>query len=230
MIDHQNITFLEYLHRWLSQRPQVTLTDIIPDPAKAAFFAVDITNGFCYAGALASPRVATIVQPTVDLMTRAWKAGVRHYLLFQDTHEPEATEFSQFPPHCVRGTPEAETVDAIKALPFYQAMLTYPKNSIDSTAGTGLLDWLTNHPEIDRFIVTGDCTDLCTYQLAMSLRLQANAHQLERKVYLPIECVQTYDLSVEVAEKIGAMPHPGDFFHLTFLYHMQLNGIEVIHL
>jgi hypothetical protein len=24
------------------------------------------------------------------------------------------------------------------------------------------------------------------------------------------------------------MPHPGDFFHQTFLYHMVLNGIEMV--
>ena len=30
------------------------------------------------------------------------------------------------------------------------------------------------------------------------------------------------------ANAIGAFPHPGDFFHQVFLYHMALNGIQVV--
>jgi hypothetical protein len=48
------------------------------------------------------------------------------------------------------------------------------------------------------------------------------------RVIVPANAVDTYDLSVEAAEAIGAMPHPADFFHQTFLYHMALNGIEVV--
>jgi hypothetical protein len=35
-------------------------------------------------------------------------------------------------------------------------------------------------------------------------------------------------MPIEVANAIGALPHNGDFLHLVFLYHMRLNGVEVV--
>ena len=153
---------------------------------------------------------------------------MKHILLTQDTHEPDAVEFASFPPHCVRGTAEAEPVAEIQALPFFHEMVILPKNSIASGLNTGLSDWLDAHPEVDTFIVVGDCTDLCTYQLAMHLRLDANARQIQRRVIVPADCVETYDLPVEIARQIGSLPHPADLLHAVFLYHMALNGMEVV--
>lgn len=45
---------------------------------------------------------------------------------------------------------------------------------------------------------------------------------------MPANAVDTYDLSIEAAADIGAMPHPADFFHNLFLYHMGLNGVQVV--
>ena len=45
---------------------------------------------------------------------------------------------------------------------------------------------------------------------------------------VPANAVDTYHLPVETAEAIGAMAHHGEFFHQVFLYHMALNGIEVV--
>jgi hypothetical protein len=82
---------------------------------------------------------------------------------------------------------------------------------------------------VTNFIVVGDCTDICTYQLAMHLRLRANALQRrEDRVILPVNAVDTYDMPVSFAEQIGATPHDAELLHLIFLYHMMLNGIEIV--
>jgi nicotinamidase-related amidase len=172
--------------------------------------------------------VAGIVEPITRLFELAWQQGVRSFVLPQDTHEAEAMEFAQWPAHCVRGTREAETVEAFTRLPFFSEMTVLEKNSIHSGINTGLNAWVEDHPQIDTFIVVGDCTDLCVYQLAMHLRLDANARQLQRRVILPVDCVQTYHLPVETAQSLGIMPHPGDLLHAVFLYHMALNGVEVV--
>jgi nicotinamidase-related amidase len=206
----------------------MALDEAIPDPQKTAVLSVDVTRGFCYEGALSSPRVAGIVEPIVSLFERAWDRGVRKIVLSQDTHEPNAVEFAQWPPHCVRGTAEAETVQEFKALPFFSAMQVFEKNSIASGLNPGIGSWIQDHPEVDTYLVAGDCTDLCTYQLSMHLRLDANERQLKRRVIVPADCVQTYDMPVETAQSLGILPHPGDLIHVLFLYHMQLNGIEVV--
>lgn len=223
-----SIPFIDYLEGWQSGLPAISLAKAIPDPTRTAIVSVDMINGFCYEGPLSSPRVARLVPPITRLFTRAWDAGVRSILLIQDTHEPDAIEFAQWPPHCVRGSSEAETVKEIKALPFFNQMEVFQKNSIQSTLNTGLPTWIADHSQVNNYIVVGDCTNLCTYQLAMTLRLDANARQVERRVLLPADCVDTYDLPVESALSGGLMPHPGNFTHATFLYHMALNGVEVV--
>jgi nicotinamidase-related amidase len=220
--------FLDYLDGWMAAQSSLPLTEVIPDPAHAAILSIDVINGFCYEGVLSSPRVAEIVGPITRLFERAWQHGVHHIVLSQEMHEPDALEFAQFPAHCVRGTHEAETVDSFKRLPFFDQMVVIGKNSINPAMNTGLNDWVAAHPEIDTYIVVGDCTDLCTYQLAMFLRLNANAHQVTRRVIVPVDCAQTYDMPVDTARQIGVLPHPADLLHAVFLYHMALNGIEIV--
>ena len=227
-LTQQALPFLGYLETWLPALPALPLADVANDPAKTAIISVDVIEGFCHQGPLSSPRVAGIVEPIAQVFERAWAHGVRNIVLTQDTHEPEAVEFAQFPPHCVRGTEEAQTVSRFRALPFFDQMVIIEKNSIHSGLNTGLNDWLAAHPEVDTFIVVGDCTDLCTYQLAMHLRLDANARQLQRRVIVPANTVQTYDMPLETAQEIGAVPHPGDLLHAVFLHHMLLNGIEIV--
>jgi nicotinamidase-related amidase len=228
LLSAQAEPFLAYLQGWLENLPVLPIAQAFSEPDQAAILSVDVIEGFCKHGALASPRVATIVTPIAALFQQAWQAGVRNIILTQDTHEPDAVEFAQWPAHCVRGSAEAETVSELKALPFFEQVTVFEKNSIASGLNTGLNDWLAAHPAVNTFIVVGDCTDLCTYQLAMHLRLDANARQLQRRVIVPADCVQTYDLPVETAASLGILPHPGDLLHATFLYHMQLNGVEVV--
>jgi nicotinamidase-related amidase len=225
---HRSKPFLEYLSSWQAELPVIPLSEAIRDPKRTAILSVDVINGFCYEGALSSPRVKAIIGPIVKLFKAAWADGVRHIVLAQDTHEPEAVEFGQYPPHCVRGTPESEAVPEFKALSFFNQMTVLEKNSIHSALNTGLSQWIEAHPEVDTYLVVGDCTDLCTYQLAMHLRLDANARQLKRRVILPADCVDTYDMTVETAKSISAMPHEGELLHAIFLYHMALNGVEVV--
>ncbi len=220
--------FLTYLDEWMGSLQPVRLSTLASPPERVAVVSVDMVNGFCHEGPLASPRVKALIPPIVDLMRKAWDAGVRHFLLTQDTHDPSAVEFSAFPPHCVRGTTEAETIPELKALPFFSHMIVFEKNSIDSAKNTGLPAWTEEHRQVDRYIVVGDCTDLCIYQMAMHLRLDANARQLQRQVIVPANCVETYDLPVAAARSIGAVPHDGDLLHKVFLYSMMLNGIQVV--
>jgi nicotinamidase-related amidase len=220
--------FLQYVDQWINDLAAPTLSDISPFPQKTALFSVDVINGFCTQGALSSPRVQNIVNPITNLITAAWDHGIRNIVLTQDTHEPDAFEFGSFPPHCIRGTAEAESVPEFKSQPFYTQMTILEKNSIHSGIDTGLNEWMAAHAGVDTFIVVGDCTDLCIYQLAMYLRLDANARHLQRRVIIPANCVDTYDMPVKTAVKIGAMPHDGDLLHAIFLYHMALNGIEIV--
>ena len=222
-------SFLDWLSRWEENLPEVSLEDVIPDPTRTALVSEDMVKGFCEEGALASPRAAGIVPAVVRLFQRAHDLGLRHFLLFQDTHDSDAVEFGAYPPHCVAGTDESETIEPLKALSFSDLFVTMPKNSISSSMGTGLDAWLETHPQVTDFIVVGVCTDICVYLAALHLRVRANVlGQREARIIVPADCVQTYDLPVAATVGLAALPHDGDLLHSIFLYHMALNGIEVV--
>ncbi len=221
--------FLDWLARWEADLPSVNLETVASNPAHVVLISEDLTIGFCYQGPLASPRVAGIVPAAIRLFRRAHDLGVRHFLLAQDTHDPDAIEFSAFGPHAVAGTVQSETIDELKALPFSDLFMVVPKNSISSSIGTGLRPWLERHPEVTTYVILGDCTDLCVYHVAMYLRMRANVLGLrDARVVVPADCVQTYDIPLETAAELGIMPHDGDLLHSVFLYSMALNGVEVV--
>jgi nicotinamidase-related amidase len=224
--------FLGWLVDWYNERPALDLAGTLEAAGgaeRAAVMAVDVTNGFCHEGPLASDRVRSIVQPIASLFVRASELGVQHFVLPQDTHSETALEFGSFAPHCKSGTAESETVPELANLPFSDGFTVIEKNSISVAEGTELDGWLEVHGEVTTFFVVGDCTDLCTHQLAMHLRLRANAANLKDvRVILPVDAVQTFDIPVEVAESLGIMPHHGDLLHLVFLYNMAQNGIEIV--
>lgn len=222
-------TFLDWLSQWEKNLPSLDLEDTVSDTSRLALVSEDLVKGFCNAGPLASERVAGIVPAVVDVFQRAHNLGVRHFLLLQDTHDPDAPEFSAYPPHCVAGSEESEMIDELRSLAFANLFTVIPKNSISSDVDTDLTSWLDQHPKVTTFIVVGDCTDICVYHGATYLRVRANTLGKENaRVIVPANCVQTYDLPVETAVKVGAMPHDGDLLHRVFLYQMALNGIEVV--
>ena len=224
--------FLAYLADWYAGlEPLDVKADWAANGIAAnnvAVFVVDMVNGFCHAGPLAGERVKALIPPVQAAIERCYALGVRHFLLPQDTHQPDALEFAQFGPHCVAGESESDTVPELAGSPAAAAFTVVAKNSLHPAYGTALADWLDRHPEVRYFLVIGDCTDLCVYQTAMYLRLAANAAQRDCRVVVPENCVQTYDLPVAPAQSIGAMPHDGDLLHLVFLYHMALNGVRIV--
>ena len=220
--------FLHWLGEWkrgLASRP---IDEVVAEPARTAVASVDMIVGFCSEGPLASSRVAGIVAPVAKLFENMHASGVKHFLLFQDTHEEDAPEFESFGSHCVAGSKESETVPELSKLPFSDLFTIIPKNSLSAALGTILDEWLASHRDVGQFIVVGDCTDLCVYQLAMHLKLSANASNIKRSVIVPADCVDTYDMPVDRAEGLGILPHDGELLHHLFLYHMALNGIDVI--
>ncbi len=224
--------FLGWLVEWYTRRPVLDLGQTVEEVGgaeKVAVMAVDATNGFCHEGPLASDRVGQIVAPITRLFARAFELGVSHFVLPQDTHSEDAVEFGSFAPHCRAGTAESQTVPELLSLPFSDLFIVLEKNSISSSHGTGLDAWLEAHPEVTTFLVVGDCTDLCTHQLAMHLRLRANAANLKAvRVIVPIDGVDTFDIPLDVARDLGIMPHHGELLHLLFLYSMAHNGIEIV--
>ncbi len=53
--------FLAYLDEWLAALPEKTLEQVAPIPGEAAIFSVDLIQGFCTIGPLASAGMTAAV-------------------------------------------------------------------------------------------------------------------------------------------------------------------------
>lgn len=185
-------------------------------------------NGFLHFGPLASNRVQSLARPVTDLFRAAWDHGIRDFVLCQDTHHPSTPEFDAYPPHCLDDSAESETIPELANLPFAGSFTIVEKNSLSPSIGTVLDGWLDANPQVTTAIVVGDCTDLCTYQLAMYLRMRANALNIQGySVIVPMNAVDTFDIP-HTDSHAASNAHPADFFHSVFLYHMAQNGIDIV--
>lgn len=198
---------------------------------------VDILKGFCDQGPLSSERVNEMVKPVVTLANQLIEQGIpmENIVFLNDSHPEDAEEFSAFAPHCIRNTPEAEVVDALRPIQQTKGVQTFYKNATNGMFGrdqTGLrfFEWLEKvfAKGKSTFLIVGDCTDLCIYQNATGIRLFANEQNAKTEVIVPVSHVKTYDISVEQADQLDLYAHDADFLDTVFLYHMLTNGVRVV--
>ena len=218
-----------WLERWFDELAPSTLDIAVDQPHETAVIAVDMVNGFCEFGSLSSRRFGDLAQPVTDLFQRLHNRGVRDFVLLQDAHDPSAPEFAAYPRHNVRHSAEADTIRQLRELPFADTFTVLLRNSLHPAIDTKLDEWLADHSRLRTIIVVGAGTDLSVYQTAMHLRLRANALGLsDFRVVVPADAVETYHMPVLIARMEGKLSHVGDYFQLTFLYHLMLNGVEVV--
>ncbi len=184
---------------------------------KTALFVVDMVVGFVYSGALSSPRVASIVDNIAELNKKT--SGYKK-IFFLDSHENDSQEFRYFPPHCVSGTEETALIQELDNEDSKGLETVYAeKNSTNGFHSAVFKEWLAkNEEEVDNYIITGCVTDICVLQFALSLKSYFNEINKNKRVIIPMNCVQTYDG--------GA--HDGYLMNLFALYNMHNSGIEIV--
>lgn len=230
--------FMNYLFDFYSNLDGRKLSDILRDakgPENISILVVDMLNGFCKSGQLSSQRVGDIIEPIKNLINISYRMGIKNIIFLNDSHDEHAKEFMSFPKHCVKGTDESNIVDELKEIINGEAVI-YEKNSLNPFFGGEYEDgndFLKVIMEMLKdgkttFIVVGNCTDLCVYQTAISLKMIGNANNKEVNIIVPSDYVDTYDISVKTAERLKTIPHDGDLLHTIFLYHLYINGIMVI--
>lgn len=196
----------------LAKLPVISFKDF--EKEKTALVIVDMINGFAREGALKSPRVEGVI-PDIEKMSKACdEVGIKK-LAFADCHTDESPEFGSYPVHCMAGTSEWEIVDELKEIGGYKLI---PKNSTNGFIEEEFQNWLVENRDIDTFVVTGDCTDICVQQFATTLKTWFNKQNRKSRVIVPVNAVQTYDLGM----------HNGDLMQVMALYNMTINGVEIV--
>lgn len=187
------------------------------DKDRTALFVVDMVNGFVYSGALASPRVAAIVENVVDLNKKM--KGYKK-VFFLDTHDENSLEFKSFPMHCIKGEFEAELIPELKTKDSEgQETFYIEKNSTNGFHADGFKQWIkTYEDKVDNYVITGCVTDICVLQFVLTLKTYFNEKNKSVRLIVPANTVETYE--------VGS--HDGDLINLFALYNMHISGIEIV--
>jgi len=158
---------------------------------------VDMVRGFCEEGypLYVGPAIREII-PRIRQLLREERERGSHIIFLCDNHDPDDLEFRMFPPHCIRGTEEAEVIPELRE--FVGEVI--PKRRYSGFFGTNLEGRLRElNP--DKIIVVGDCTNICV------LYTVADARNRDYEVEVPADCVasfdpQAHDFALEQMEKV----------------------------
>lgn len=195
----------------LKQVPPLKIVDLPKD--RSALLVVDVINGFLKEGQMAAPTMMKMVPSLVEVITKAqdlsWKT-----IAFADAHDANAQEFAVFPPHCLKNTEESQLINEIKDLLNDKVI---EKNSTNGFFAPKFQGWIKDNPQIDHFVLVGDCTDICVLQLALSLKQWFNESNQPSRIIISMKDVDTFSAGV----------HDDRLMNVLALYLLQSSGIEL---
>ncbi len=177
---------------------------------ETVIYVIDMNNGFAKKGNLYSPNVKGLIPNMVDFLYQARKTGIE-IVSINDRHKENDIEFKIFPPHCIVGTKECETVREIRPLVDKE----YYKKTTNAL--------LAINPKImfkgkKTVIIVGCVTDICIKIFAIALKKYFEENNLDIKVIVIEDLVTTFDMEGHEAEQ----------FHNNAIQEMIACGIEVV--
>lgn len=153
------------------------------------YVIIDMINGFVKEGALADSRILKIVPAIISRIKKAIAAQTPIVFL-KDEHDVDDAEFKLFPPHCVKGTSEAEIIDELKI--YAGNFQVIPKKTTDGfqePAFRRLLEEKTYR----KIYVAGCCTDICIQQFVLSILAYLKEKKLPTQIIVSENEVSTFD-------------------------------------
>ena len=182
---------------------------------KKLLLVIDMVNGFVKEGALADKQINNITPNIINLINEYIKNN-DDIISIQEGHNEKSREFDSFPAHCILGTEEAELIDELK--PFESSMKVIRKNSTCGFVTEEFLNYIKqNEKDLKEVVLCGCCTDLCVMNFALPLKTYINEHDLDIKIIVYENGVETYDSPIHNREEYNDMA-----FKI-----MKQNGIEI---
>ncbi|WDV46312.1 cysteine hydrolase [Clostridiaceae bacterium M8S5] len=193
------------------------------DPHKTMLIIIDMNNGFAKQGALFSSRIKELIPNVVKLTKNCIEKGIIT-IAYTDTHTEDSPELKSFPEHCMKGSKEAEVIDELLVFKD-KGLRVYEKNSTNGMMAVNPMEALTARYSIERinkidtFVIIGCETDICVYQYATTLKAYLNQNNINSRVIVPMNCVDTFNIP-DV--------HDAEFMNIVFFNSMLDNGLEVV--
>jgi len=156
---------------------------------KNLLVVVDMVNGFTSFGALADTRIQAII-PNIERAVKIAKSKGYMMVAFKDCHQMGDEEFKTFPPHCLKGTAEAELVPELKK--YEKDFFVIEKNTTNGFNTYAFKKLITSFI-FDNVYVVGCCTDICVKDFSLSLKNFLNKNQIKTNVTVLSDMVSTFD-------------------------------------
>lgn len=182
---------------------------------KKLLLIIDMVNGFVKEGALADKYINNITPNIINLI-KEYSKNNDDIISVQEGHSEKSKEFESFPPHCILGTDEAELIEELN--PYKKNMKVIRKNSTCGFVTYEFVRYMEeNKNKLEEIVITGCCTDLCVMNFALPLKTYINEHDLNIKVTIYKNAVETYD----------APTHNRDEYNKMAFKIMKQNGIDI---
>lgn len=204
-------TNFKSVYDWFKNLPTLSFDKI--NSYNTLHVIVDMINGFVKEGALSSCEVLSI-NDNVAQFTRFCRHENIQTIALADEHTNDSTEFSTYPVHCLKGTAESALTDEIAHSD--PNIKVFGKNSTNGYLEPEVTDFIQNSGK-NTFIITGDCTDMCVIQFALTLKADFNRRNVPCRVIVPYDLTATCSLP----------NHDPELAEIMALYIMHTNGIEI---
>lgn len=182
---------------------------------KKLLLIIDMVNGFVKEGALADKKINHITPNIIKLIEKHIQND-DEIISIQEGHSKDSKEFEHFPEHCILGTSEAELISEL--MPYKEQMKIIRKNSTSGFITSEFMKYMEENKEkLEEIILTGCCTDICIINFALPLKNYINEYNLNSKVTIFKNAVDTYDLPT----------HPRNEYNEMAFKLMEQNGIEI---
>ena len=148
-----------------------------------AVLVTDMVKGFLEEGypLYIGAKARSIIPNIQGLLEQELAQGSKLFFIC-DHHAPDDLEFKMFPPHCIEGSVETESIPELAGYPGE----VIPKRRFSSFFDTPLEKKLSQlKPE--KLIVCGICTDICVLQTV------ADARARDYEVEVPVDCVASFN-------------------------------------
>lgn len=170
---------------------------------KKLLIVVDMVNGFINEGAMHDPYIKHII-PENERLVKKFLESEDDVIFIKDAHENDSKEFKKFPKHCIKGTSESELVDELKK--YEEKYTVIEKNSTSVFVTKDFKDVFDKRKEnIDEVIITGCCSDICVLNLALPLQNYVDEENLDIKITVPENAIETYKASYHDRDEYNEM-------------------------
>lgn len=175
---------------------------------KRLVFVVDMVNGFVKFGAMADCKIAEIIP---NIIEKIKSCDDVHFLC--DNHDANDLELSfGYPLHCLENSDESKIVEELKIFANHKNVTFKKSTNAFFKLDKKILDYF------DEFIITGCCTDICVLQFALTLKAYLNEFNINKRVIVPANCVETFN----------APTHNREYYNEIALNLIKNAGAEVI--